>query len=61
MLKSSEIAWVQQLEAQASTHDNQGVTPSLSSQFQFPMDNSIAFGKYDLDYQNISNRDVTNT
>ncbi|KAJ5982606.1 hypothetical protein N7451_012706 [Penicillium sp. IBT 35674x] len=53
MGKSSEVAWMQQLDTQAPKHDDGKGTQCLASQFQFPMDNSIASMNYRLDYQGI--------
>lgn len=58
MGKTSEIAWMQHLNYQAPKQSND-VTSGTTSWFQLPVDDSIASMNYHLDYQSISQSDVT--
>lgn len=57
---NSEVVWMQHLNSQASKQSDERTIPSLDSQFQLPIDDSIASMNYHLDYQNMPALGITN-
>ncbi|KAJ5161356.1 hypothetical protein N7492_006748 [Penicillium capsulatum] len=56
---NSEIAWIQQLNSQASKRNDEETNSAINPQLQFPVDDSIASMNYHLDYKSLSKPDLT--
>ncbi|KAJ5743376.1 hypothetical protein N7533_010478, partial [Penicillium manginii] len=60
MGKNSEVTWMQRLDSEATKHSDREAPPNMIPRHQLPIDDSIASMNYNLDYQTISNLNVTN-
>jgi len=60
MGKNSEITWMQRLDSESTKQSVGGVPLNTTTQHQIPIDDSIASMNYHLDYQTVSDQDVTN-